>query len=95
VGSPTAAIAPQMQVSVVRSAGRPPISTVVLPEGNTLAVGTWPGGGIEQTCWSVATAAGFYPIRTVATHGPRIVPPWVLVSVTRAAAGIVVIPGFS
>jgi hypothetical protein len=39
VGSPRTAIAPQMQASVVRSAGLPPMSTVGLPEGNTLAVG--------------------------------------------------------
>jgi hypothetical protein len=39
VGSPPAAIAPQMHASVVRNAGRPPIRTVVLPLGNALAVG--------------------------------------------------------
>jgi hypothetical protein len=39
VGSPTAAIAPQIQLSVVRNAGTPPIITVLLPDGNGLAVG--------------------------------------------------------
>ena len=39
VGDPTAAIAPQMHASVVRTAGIPPINTVALPIGNTLAVG--------------------------------------------------------
>jgi hypothetical protein len=39
VGSPTAAPAPQMHVSLVRSAGMPPIRTVLLPDGNELAVG--------------------------------------------------------
>ena len=38
-GSPTAAIAPQMQASVVRNAGMPPINTLVLPIGKGLAVG--------------------------------------------------------
>ena len=37
--APTAAEAPQMQVSPTRSAGLPPINTVVLPMGNGLAVG--------------------------------------------------------
>lgn len=39
VGSPTAAIAPQIHASVVRNAGTPPIITALLPEGKTLAVG--------------------------------------------------------
>lgn len=32
-------MAPQMQASVVRNAGRPLINTVVLPMGNALTVG--------------------------------------------------------
>src|SRR5689334_3640878 len=88
VGEPTAAPAPQMQVSLVRSAGRPPISTVVLPDGNALEV-TWPVlAGITQTCESPATAAGMLPISTVETPGPMMVPPCVVVSVTRAAAAM-------
>jgi hypothetical protein len=39
VGAPTAAIAPQMQASLVRRAGFPAIKTVVLPIGNGLEVG--------------------------------------------------------
>jgi hypothetical protein len=39
VGAPTAAIAPQMQASLVRKAGRLPIRTVTLPAGKTLLVG--------------------------------------------------------
>ena len=39
VGSPTAAIAPQMHASDERKAGHPEIVTVVLPEGNGLEVG--------------------------------------------------------
>jgi hypothetical protein len=39
VGSPTAAMAPQIHASDVRSAGRPEISTVALPDGNGLDVG--------------------------------------------------------
>jgi hypothetical protein len=46
-------------------------------------------GGNEQTCWSVATAAGIPPIKTVATPGPTIMPPWVVVSTILAAAGII------
>ena len=37
--------------------------------------------------WSVATAAGIPPMSTVGSPGPMMVPPWVVVSVTRAAAG--------
>ena len=36
MGAPTAAIAPQMHVSVVRTAGLPQIRTFVLPAGNGL-----------------------------------------------------------
>lgn len=88
VGSPTAAMAPQMQVSVLRMAGIPPMSTVLLPLGKGLAVGWWALGGSEQTCMSPATAAGIPPISTVALPGPTMVPPCVLVSPTLAAAGI-------
>jgi len=88
VGVPTAAEAPQMHTSPTRKAGIPPIKTVVLPIGKGLTVGTWPGGGIGQTCWSVATAAGIPPMRTVAFPGPIMVPPCVLVSVTLAAGGM-------
>ncbi len=82
------AAAPQIQVSLVLKAGFPPIKTVVLPTGKILAVGWWPDGGKAQTWLSVATAAGIPAIRTVGTPGPTIVPPCVVVSVTRAAAGI-------
>jgi len=75
VGSPTTAIAPQMQASDVRNAGMPPINTVALPIGKGLAVGWWAFGGSEQTCMSPATAAGIPPVKTVPTPGPTIVPP--------------------
>jgi hypothetical protein len=39
---------------------------------------------------SPTTAAGLPPIITVETPGPVIVPPWLLISPTQAAAGIVV-----
>src|SRR6267142_2441539 len=81
-------MAPQMQASLARTAGRPPMSTVVLPLGKALTVGWWPTGGNEHTCRSPATAAGMPPISTVATPGPVITPPCVLVSPTRAAAGM-------
>jgi hypothetical protein len=92
VGSPTAAPAPHRQVSPTRRAGFPPMRTVVLPMGNRLAVGAWAGGGMGQTWLSVATAAGRLPINTVGTPGPTITPPWVLTSVTRAAAGMFKFP---
>jgi hypothetical protein len=75
VGSPTAAIAPQMQESVVLIAGMPPINTVALPIGKALEVGWWPLGGSEHTCMSPATEAGIPPIKTVDTPGPVMVPP--------------------
>lgn len=67
VGLPTAADAPHRQVSPTRRAGRPDIIAVELPIGNGLTVGTWPGGGIGQTCKSPTTAAGLPPIITVGT----------------------------
>lgn len=88
VGHPTAAPAPQMQVSVVRKAGTPPINTVELPAVNALDVGWCPLGGNEQICISPTTAAGCPPIITVLTPGPIMVPPWVDVSPTLTAAGI-------
>ena len=75
VGSPTAAMAPQMQLSVVRNAGTPPMNTVPLPLGKGLAVGWCAMGGSEHTCMSPTTAAGMPPISTVATPGPTMVPP--------------------
>ena len=39
VGAPTAAIAPQIHASVVRTAGLPEINTVALPDGKALTVG--------------------------------------------------------
>ncbi len=39
VGAPITAMAPQIQASVVRMAGRPPIRTVALPMGKALTVG--------------------------------------------------------
>ena len=75
VTHPTAAIAPQMQASVVRKAGLPPIITVALPIGKMEDV-MWPVlGGITHTWLSVATAAGCPPIITVGAPGPTIVPP--------------------
>ena len=76
VGAPTAAIALHRQASVVRTAGRPPISTLLLPLEKGLTVGWWEMGGKTQTCKSPATAAGMPPTKTVATPGPVIVPPW-------------------
>ena len=90
VGAPTTAIAPQTQASVVLIAGLPPINTVVLPMGKGLTVGWWPTGGSEQACRSPATAAGNPPIKTVGTPGPVMIPPWLLTSVTLAAAGIAI-----
>ena len=87
VGSPTAAIAPQMQASVVLSAGLPAISTVALPVGNALTMG-W-GTGMGHMCISPATADGFPPISTVGTPGPDTIPPWFETSVILAAGGIV------
>ena len=62
--------------------------TVVLPTGKGLTVGAWPGGGIGQTWLSAATAAGMPPMSTVGAPGPTMVPPWVEMSPTLAAAGI-------
>ena len=75
VGSPTAPAAPQTHVSVVRTAGRPCIITVLLPEGNTLTIGWCTLGGKEQMCMSPTTAAGRPLIMTVETPGPVMVPP--------------------
>src|SRR5574343_1929143 len=87
VGLPSAADAPQAQVSPTRSAGLPPIITVALPIKNGLADGPcW--GGKGQLCKSPSTAAGLPPIVTVGTPGPVIEPPWLLMSPTQAAAGI-------
>jgi hypothetical protein len=73
VGSPTAAVAPQAQVSPTRTAGMPPINTVPLPTTKGVT-GGW-GTGITQTCESPRIEAGMPPIKTVATPGPTIVPP--------------------
>lgn len=88
VGQPAAGAAPQRARSPVRRAGLPPISTVVLPIGKTLTVRCPVLGGIGQICWSPATAAGIPPIQTVDTPGPATVPPCVVTSPNRAAAGI-------
>jgi hypothetical protein len=45
-------------------------------------------GGKAQTWVSPATAAGIPAIKTVATPGPMIVPPWVVTSKILAAGGI-------
>ena len=90
VGHPTAAIAPQPHTSVVRNAGLPPISTVVLPITNG-DDGICAGGGIGQVCKSPITAAGIPPINTVGSPGPVITPPWVVTSPTLAAAAIPVL----
>src|SRR5262245_6742664 len=87
VGAPTAAPAPQMQTSDVRTAGRPPTRTVALPAGNGLVGGCPVAGGSAHTCRSPITAAGMPAISTVATPGPVMVPPCVLTSPTRAAGG--------
>src|SRR5215472_2437259 len=50
------------------------------------------GWGTAQTWVSPATDAGMPPIRTLATPGPESVPPWLLGSPTRAAAGTSVDP---
>ena len=76
--------------TLMRKAGIPPISTVVLPIGNMLAVKCPVLAGMTHTWLSVATAAGIPPINTVATPGPTIVPPCVVVSPTLAAFGICV-----
>ena len=88
VGSPTAAEAPQMQVSPTLMAGLPPMRTVALPMGKGEAVGWWALGGREHTWLSPMTQAGIPPIKTVASPGPMMVPPWLVVSSTLAAAGI-------
>ena len=59
---------PWAQVSPIRAAGRPPISTVAEPF-------TMVSGGPTQTAMSEATAAGMPPISTVGTPGPVIGPP--------------------
>lgn len=89
VGSPIAGEAPQTQISPTRMAGLPPINTVILPTVNGLVVGWCEFGGREHTCISPATHAGIPPIWTVGSPGPVIVPPWVEMSVTLAAAGII------
>jgi hypothetical protein len=60
---------------VVRKAGRPEMSTPVLPLGKTLTVGWCAFGGKEQTWVSPATAAGLPPTSTLLTPGPVMVPP--------------------
>src|SRR5688572_11256116 len=80
--------APHPTMSPTRAAGRPAISTVGQPGGRIGLGGCGPaGGGTGQVCRSPRTAAGMLPIRTVATPGPVITPPWALMSPTLAANG--------
>ena len=85
---------PWAQVSPIRAAGLPPISTVLEPIAMV-------SGGPTQVHESPITAAGSFPIITVGTPGPTIGPPTcgiggtpgvcigqVCISVNRAAGGI-------
>lgn len=87
VNSPIAAAAPVELMSIpALAAGFPPIKTVVLPVLIGLGGAEVPGGGVHI---SPITAAGTPPISTVGTPGPKMVPPWLVVSNILAAAGIV------
>ena len=90
VGAPITIGAPQADMSPMRAAGRPPISTVVQPGG---AIGVTPcgpaGGGIVQRVGLPTTAAGMPPMRTVGHAGrQRSRPGCPVGSPTRAAGGI-------
>jgi hypothetical protein len=85
---PEVIVAPQPTLSPIRAAGRPPISTDLLPP--VIGVGGCgpANGGMEQTWVSPATAAGCPTMSTVITPGPLIAPGWVVASPTLAAGGI-------
>ena len=84
VGAPTMIGAPQMDMSPIRAAGSPPISTVGHPGGAIADGGCTAGGGNEQMCGvptvaaaphpSPTRAAGMPAMRTVGTPGGPITP---------------------
>ena len=69
VGAPITIGAPQPAMSPTRSAGRPPIITVMLPIGNGVG-GCTAGGGKLHVCRSPTTAAGIPAISTVGDTRP-------------------------
>jgi len=66
--------APQPDMSPIRAAGMPPISTVGQPGGTIAVGGCTAGGGNEQMCGVDTVAAGIPAIRTVGTPGGPITP---------------------
>jgi hypothetical protein len=80
--------APHRDMSPIRAAGIPPISTVGQPGGAMAVGGCTAGGGNEQMCGVPTVAAGIPAISTVGTPGGPITPGWPVGSPTRAAGGI-------
>src|SRR5690349_18092694 len=91
-------VAPQVVLSFTRSAGAPPIWTVLLLWVNDCGPSVvWPRGRLHVT-GAPSTAAGCPSIRTVVTPGGEMVPvltpgAWPIGSLTRAAAGMVTLLG--
>jgi hypothetical protein len=80
--------APHADMSPIRAAGIPAMSTVGHP-GGVITLGGWTaGGGKEQMCGVLTVAAGIPPISTVGTPGGPITPGCPVGSPTRAAGGI-------
>ena len=74
MGAPITIGAPQADMSPIRAAGSPPISTVVEHGGAITDGGCTAGGGNEQMCGVDTVAAGIPAIRTVGTPGGPITP---------------------
>jgi len=74
VGEPMMMGDPHTDMSPIRAAGSPPISTVVEPGGAITLGGCTAGGGNEQICGVDTVAAGMPPMSTVGTPGGPITP---------------------
>ena len=66
--------APHADMSPIRAAGSPPMSTFGHPGGMITVGGCTAGGGNEQMCGVPTVAAGIPAIRTVGTPGGPITP---------------------
>ncbi len=80
--------APQADMSPIRAAGMPPISTVGQHGGMIAVGGCTAGGGKLQMCGVPTVAAGIPAMSTVGTPGGPITPGWPVGSPTLAAGGI-------
>src|SRR5262245_3798156 len=88
VGAPITTGAPHPAMSPIRIAGSPPMRTVGQPGGIIVDGGCTAGGGNEQMCGVLTTAAGCPAISTVGTPGGPMTPGCPVGSPTLAAGGI-------